>query len=109
LFTFVTVDPKSSVFLIDTFGRQSGEHSVFDSSFFLSPRNSALGSSVVRVPPRAPCIVEIAMNRLRLLLALMTLASLLPLTGCWHRRGLCRDRDTCTERYYVPVHCDPVP
>jgi hypothetical protein len=43
----------------------------------------------------------------RILLGLFAAAVLMPSVGCWHRRGLCRDRDTCSDRYYAPTaDCD---
>ena len=40
----------------------------------------------------------------RIILAVLTMAVVLPLAGCWHRRGLCRDRETCSDRYYTPTN-----
>jgi hypothetical protein len=43
----------------------------------------------------------------RVTLALFALVLALPLAGCWHRRGLCRDNDNCSDRYYTPINdCD---
>ena len=43
----------------------------------------------------------------RVTLVLFALALTLPLAGCWHRHGLCRDRDHCSERYSTPINdCD---
>ena len=51
-----------------------------------------------------PETVELMVKVARPVGSVFAVAVALPLAGCWHRHGLCRDRDTCSDRYYTPAN-----